>query len=80
MGEANYPAAVDYGASYPPSSPTVFSGSSGTPNPQKLYDPEDPSTFPKTPASFGYQSTLMTDTATSPSNQHDGSTPVGRYT
>ncbi|KAG8956515.1 hypothetical protein FRC00_004826 [Tulasnella sp. 408] len=77
MGEANdYPAAVDYGASYPPSSPTVFSGSSATPNPPKLYDPNDPSTFPKTPASFGYQSTTATETATSP---HDSST-AGRYT
>ncbi|KIO16064.1 hypothetical protein M407DRAFT_39834, partial [Tulasnella calospora MUT 4182] len=43
---ADYPAAVDYGASYPPSSPTVFSGNSKTSNAPKLYDPEDPSTFP----------------------------------
>ncbi|KAG9039161.1 hypothetical protein FS837_001053 [Tulasnella sp. UAMH 9824] len=76
MGEASdYPAAVDYGASYPPSSPTMFSGSSATPNPPKLYDPEDPSTFPKTPASFGYTATV-TDTATSP----DHSSTPGRYT
>ncbi|KIO32737.1 hypothetical protein M407DRAFT_241235, partial [Tulasnella calospora MUT 4182] len=80
MGEADYPAAVDYGASYPATtSPTIFSGNSTTPNPPKLYDPEDPSTFPKTPASFGYESTAVTDSVMSPS--HDGSTPVGgRYT
>lgn len=79
-GDGDYPAAVDYGASYPPTtSPTAFSGSS-TPNPPKLYDPSDPSTFPKTPASFGYQSTMIT-ASTTPSNQHDNSTAGGgRYT
>ncbi|KAG9040905.1 hypothetical protein FS837_012960 [Tulasnella sp. UAMH 9824] len=55
MGEANnLPAAVDYGTPYPTSSPTIFSGSRRTSNAPKPYDPEDPSTFSKTPASFGY--------------------------
>ncbi|KAG9040904.1 hypothetical protein FS837_012959 [Tulasnella sp. UAMH 9824] len=77
MGETNYfPAAVDYGTSYPTSTPTIFSGSRRTPDTPKLYDPDDPSTFPKTPASFGYQSTVLTSTATAPDH---GSTPVGRY-
>ncbi|KAG8956514.1 hypothetical protein FRC00_004825, partial [Tulasnella sp. 408] len=78
MGEANtYPTAVDYGTSYPTSSPTRFSGSRGTPQTPKLYDPEDPSTFPKTPSSFGYQSPTLTDTTTSPLT---GSNTVGQYT
>ncbi|KAG9040903.1 hypothetical protein FS837_012958 [Tulasnella sp. UAMH 9824] len=76
MGEAsNLPAAVDYGNSYPTSSPTIFSGSRGTPNTPKLYDPDDPSTFPQTPAPLAYQSTDLADTATSTDH---GSPPVGR--
>ncbi|KAG8947327.1 hypothetical protein FRC00_009169 [Tulasnella sp. 408] len=78
MGEANnYPVAVDYGTSYPASSPTLFSGSKRTSKTLKLYDPEDPSTFPKTPSSFGYQPPTLTNTATPP---HKGSTSISRYT
>ncbi|KAG8895389.1 hypothetical protein FRC00_007539 [Tulasnella sp. 408] len=78
MGEANnYPVAVDYGTSYPASSPTLFSGGRGTPKTLKLYNPEDPSTFPKTPSSFGYQPPTLTNTATPP---HNGPTSVSRYT
>ncbi|KAG9040907.1 hypothetical protein FS837_012962 [Tulasnella sp. UAMH 9824] len=77
MGEAsNLPAAVDYGTSYPTSSPTVYSGSGGSPDTPKLYNPDDPSTFPKTPASFGYQSTTLTGTVTSTDHS---SAPLGRY-
>ncbi|KIO28875.1 hypothetical protein M407DRAFT_21952 [Tulasnella calospora MUT 4182] len=78
MAEANYPPMAGYGVSYPSPSPTMFPGSHSTTSiPQKLYDPEDPSTFPKTPASFGYQSTTVNYSASTPSN--DGSTLVGRY-
>ncbi|KAG9003397.1 hypothetical protein FRB90_011184 [Tulasnella sp. 427] len=73
--DGHYPAAVDYGASYPPTSPTAFSGDDSRATP-KLYDPSDPSTFPKTPTSFGYQSTLITDTT----GADHSATTGGRYT
>ncbi|KAG9003398.1 hypothetical protein FRB90_011185 [Tulasnella sp. 427] len=86
MGQAGHdqplPSAVDYGSSYPSASRAHFSDDSGTRNsssPLRLYDPSDPSTFPRTPEPFGYQSTMMT--GSTPSNQHGHSdtTGVGRY-
>jgi len=51
---------------YPIATPTAFSDSTNTPPPmQKLYDPSDPSTFPQTPASFGYSTTSGPTTVTS---------------
>lgn len=69
MGETDrhsLPAAVDYGAAYP-HVPSPYSGSTST-MPPKLYDPADPSTFPRTPASFGYQSTSLSLTDVTPPN------------
>ncbi|KIO32741.1 hypothetical protein M407DRAFT_18208 [Tulasnella calospora MUT 4182] len=42
-----------------PQTPSPFTGSTSTM--PKLYDPSDPSTFPRTPASFVYQSATPTD-------------------
>jgi len=57
-------------------SPTMF-GSEPQTMQQKLYDPADPSTFPQTPASFGYTSTAPTGTSPYPGSHTMSS---GQYT
>ncbi|KAG9039162.1 hypothetical protein FS837_001054 [Tulasnella sp. UAMH 9824] len=74
----DYPSIVDYGVSYPPPAPTHFSDRTKVMPTPKLYDPNDPSTFPKTPASFAYQSTTNYSQTTL-TNQNDHTSPVGRY-
>jgi len=52
IAQVGYPETVNHSYN---SSPTMFSEPPSMQ--QKLYDPADPSTFPQTPASFGYTST-----------------------
>jgi len=73
MGQTGHGTA-DFATGYP-TSPTIFNGS--VPGPQKLYDPSDPTTFPGSPASIGYQSTAAHTASTYPLGSQDS---AGRYT
>jgi len=75
MAQAPYSGTPDYGVGYA-TSPTIVS--SDVPS-HKLYDPSDPTTFPMTPASFGYQSTTTGDLAHTAPISHPDTNASGGY-